>query len=319
MKKIIYATYLTTPFSWTLSSLTVPVQSSTVKSERDFIEAASIICSYSIRGPSGAPLSPLEIRLAKDRLDLIGNILTTSMDAYKRPGMLLDLADKLGFRDDIHVPIKILAMAAEVAMQNEDFSRSADIVDDMVERMRVLRESPPDQSASRSLSDAEILQACWQTCFQLARQTEYTDTARRLLLFGHALNFCPPDHVLAILADWRNVRASQTVVRRRGKDASRETNSLSGMSATSVAAHLRDFRSGIGSQFGSSEAAAIASRTLNRVTATLPFGTRKPTERESAMEHELSPGVDVSSQARHAFSKGIGWLIGAGEHPMGDT
>ncbi len=96
-----------------------------IRKEREFIEAASRICSFNLLSNEGVQITPLEIRLTKDRVDLITGILSQTPQAYKYPDMLLELANKLGFRGDLSVQIKLLVAAAQAAMHDEDFEDAA--------------------------------------------------------------------------------------------------------------------------------------------------------------------------------------------------
>ena len=64
------------------------------------------------------------------------------------------------------------------------------------------------------------------------------------------------------------------------------------------------------------DAAALAGRTFNRVTASFPFsiGHRGSSDTNSSSRdgsRQRPQSGDVSAQANRVFAKGIGWLIGA--------
>ena len=88
------------------SSLDVPESSDRVTQEKQFIEATSRLCSFNLMSRPGIPISPIEIRLTKDRLSLVSRVLSSNNDAYKHSEVILDLVRKLGFHNDIIAEVK---------------------------------------------------------------------------------------------------------------------------------------------------------------------------------------------------------------------
>jgi len=212
--------------------------------------------------------------------------------------------------------VTALAMAAELAMQSEDFIIAADICDRMMSIAQGDMHNPPHQHAPSSLI-VSASEACWKTAFQVSRQLEYPDTSRKIHLLGQALNLCPANQVLNLLTVFRSLEVTLHSSSDYGRREGRIRTSMSNrgrVAPSLVASQLRDFRTGlISSTFVPSEAAAMASRTLNRVTARLPFGKLRSEASGHETDGPRSGSPDVSSQARQAFSKGIGWLIGSEE------
>lgn len=262
-------------------------------------------------------MTPLEIRLVKDRLSLISQVLSGTDDAYKHSQVILDLADKLGFRGDLSSRIKVFAMLGDAALQAEDFVAASHSSERMVETVHALQKHHEGFPQS-SIDDA--VEVCWHFCFQLGRQAEYRDLGQKLKLLGQALQLCPAGNAIDVLNVWRRVEAEQTAVRRqmtktRGtrRESRRPEKTLAELTASSIRDRLSGFKSDLThSHLVPTEAAAMASRTLNRVTASLPFSAvrgRSDMSEDSARTRSQSP--DVSKQARQVLSKGIGWLIGA--------
>ena len=81
------------------------------------------------------PVSPIEIRLSKDRLDFVAKLLAANDDAYRHPDVVLDLVAKLGFRGDRLAESRVLAMIAAAGLQAGDFVRAADVCD-QIDRKR---------------------------------------------------------------------------------------------------------------------------------------------------------------------------------------
>ena len=123
----------------------------------------SVTTSRVSGGPTGPTksmaqisISPIEIRLTKDRLSLVSRVLSSNNDAYKHTEVILDLVRKLGFRNDVVAEAKALAMLAETALQAEDYARAWDASETMVNTVLLLlrsrTSSPPPTSPSSSSS-----------------------------------------------------------------------------------------------------------------------------------------------------------------------
>ncbi|KZS95944.1 hypothetical protein SISNIDRAFT_438503 [Sistotremastrum niveocremeum HHB9708] len=296
--------------------LSVASQSPVILKEKEFIEATSRICSFNVLSRSGLPMTPLEIRLVKDRLSLISQVLSGTDDAYKHSQVILDLADKLGFRGDMGSRIKVFAMLGDAALQAEDFVAASHSSEQMVEAVHTLQKHP--EGVPQSSID-EAVEVCWHFCFQLGRQAEFRDLETKLKLLGQALQLCPSGNAVDVLNVWRRVEAEQTQIRRQmtksreaRRDRRRPEKTLAELTASSIRDRLSSFKPDLThSHLVPTEAAAMASRTLGRVTASLPFGVargRSDLSQDEPRARSQSP--DVSAQARQVLSKGIGWLIG---------
>ncbi|KAF8898881.1 secretory pathway protein Sec39-domain-containing protein [Infundibulicybe gibba] len=300
--------------------LDVPPPSDRILQEKEFIEATSRISSFNISSRPGVPISPIEIRLTRDRLSLISRVLSSNNDAYKHTEVILDLAYKLGFRNNAVAEVKVLAMLADTALQTEDFTRAYELSERMVEAVSTLR-------ARFVIDDPTVIDAsevCWVACFQLGRQPEFVDLEKKLLLLGRALELCPADKIHDVLTVWR--RLEQEHIRnceerlsghQRGAP-SRAQRPLAANAAASLKTRLKDFHMPSPPLLSTPDAAALASRTFRSVAANFPFsvgsrGRSQLSERdeEESGSHVKSDSVDVSAQATRVFQKGIGWLIGA--------
>lgn len=289
-------------------------------------------------------MAPIEIRLTKDRLSLISRVLSSTSDGYKHTQVILDLGYKLGYKNDVVAEVKILAMLADAALQAEDFARAYENCARMVQTVSALRNTRPsardDDDAAAAAADV-----CWIACFQLGRQPEFTDLPRRLELLGRALEFCPPDQIHDVLTAWRRAEADDIAQREARLGHARVLGDrVAG--AAGVAPHLKDRAGGGGGGLpggnvaaslrarlndfhmlsppllSTPDAAALATRTFKSVAANFPFGVGGQRGRSHASDADergsarsessrRTDGQDVSSQASRAFSKGIGWLIGA--------
>jgi hypothetical protein len=300
--------------------------------------------SFNVVSRGGVPITPLEIRLTQDKLSLISRVMGSTSDAYKHVDMVLELADKLGFRGDAGAQAAVLAMVADAALQAEDFNLAQENCSRLVQQVLALGPSTDEEQARRANNVA------WLACYQLGRQPEYTDVDKKKVLLGRALELCPPEQMPDVLAAWRKLdsemrsahaaRSNEQRGRsRRARKATEDTHFLTspllssaagtlGAGASSLAARLQSLRAGASSRDPASplasapDAAAMASRALGRVAGAFSFmESRRDRSVDSARisnserEGSLSrPGSTAPGQiATRALSKGIGWLIGDGE------
>ena len=307
----------------TFASLDVPKLSSTLVREKEFIEATSRITSFNILSSPGTPMSPIEIRLTKDRLSLISHVLSSNIEAYKHAEVMLDLCHKLGYRDDPVAVLKVLAMLADTALQAEDFTCAYENTERMIAMVSSLdtRRAEIRESQVREATDV-----CWVSCFQLGRQPEFRDLGKKMSLLGHALELCPADKIHDILAAWKRLEV-EDIHSREGKKRendgqanvpTRKVSSVPANVASTLRARLQDLHMPSPPLLSTPDAAALASRTFKSVAANFQFSVgHRPRsdidERGSSRSEEtrLSEMEDVSSQASRVLSKGIGWLIGA--------
>ena len=306
------------------SSLDVPESSDRVTQEKQFIEATSRLCSFNLMSRPGIPISPIEIRLTKDRLSLVSRVLSSNNDAYKHSEVILDLVRKLGFHNDIIAEVKTLAILAETALQVDDFARAYETSETMVNTVLLLR-----TSSTLGVTDPAIQEAsevCWVTCFQLGRHPECPDVGKKLALLGRALEFCPTEKLPDILAAWRALELEdieqrrETLISRKRGGRRRSVPSRQRVTGADVAASLATRLQSMQMHIPASpDAAALASKALGRVAANIPFSF--PTRGRSYLSEESDrsrsgsrtrpDSTHVSEQASRALQKGIGWLLGA--------
>lgn len=184
-------------------SLDVPQPTERILLEKEFIEATSRISSFNVTSRPGIPISPIEIRLTKDRLSLISGVLSSNNDAYKHTEVILDLVHKLGFRDDVTAEVKTLAMLADTALQAEDFVRAYELSERMVDAVVDLRLSSTASSCNPKVAEAS--EVCWVACYQLGRQSEFSDIEKKLSLLGRAAELCAPEKLHDVLTTWRRL------------------------------------------------------------------------------------------------------------------
>jgi neuroblastoma-amplified sequence len=321
-------------FSFVLRSLSVASSSVNIQRERDFIEATSKICSFNVFTRPGIPITPLEIRLTKDRLDLVARVLSSTDDAYKHSDVILDLSRKLGFKDDLAAEVKIMSMLVEVALQHEDFLKAEMTCERMMESARHIRASyPTDGAVAMPTTSQEALEVAWRSCYQLGRQSEFQDTGRKLHLLGSALELCPTANTLDVLSAWGRIEAEDIKERRRRSAARAALRPTGKRKESGVDMQDRQSRAiaAAGTLFdglkGLSQGQEAATHMLNRFSAKFPFSIARTDEHQPAAGErdfgslfsrgEPSPRhkvtEDVAAGARHALARGVGWLIGGDE------
>ncbi|KAF8609240.1 hypothetical protein BDV93DRAFT_518087 [Ceratobasidium sp. AG-I] len=291
--------------------LGVPLPTPAVVKEREFIEATSRICAFNVVSRPGIPITPIEIRLVKDRLSLIARVLSSTEDAYRHSQVILDLVAKLGFRGDPAAEVKALAMISDAALSAEDFSAAAENSTRMVKTAAKLR-------GAETPAAHEAIEVCWHTCYQLGRQTEFADTSAKMTLLAHALELCPPENVGDVLNIWKRLEGEKIEAHKAREPVTRPVRRTRGGDHLT----LPD----MSGPLISPDAAAAAARTFSRVAgvaANFPFSVRgrlgygSPSvddDASSAKSIARSASPDsVSHAARHAFSRGVGWLIGAND------
>ncbi|KAI0830625.1 Sec39-domain-containing protein [Trametes gibbosa] len=312
--------------------LDVPTRSDRIVQEKEFIEATSRLCSFNLMSRPGIPISPIEIRLTKDRLSLVSRVLSSNNDAYKHTEVILDLVHKLGFRGDVVAQVKTLAMLAETALQADDFARAHAASEQMVNTVLLLHDPAAAANAPPYIQAAR--EVCWLTCFQLGRHPEFPDAQQTL---ARALEFCPAERLPDVLAAWRSLEEVD-VARRRETLASRKRGAprvgghrrqrMSGAAGHGTTDAVASLASRLQSMHmpelhipHSPDAAALANKAFSHVAANIPFafGGRgrsymsDETERSrSGSRGRAADGAHVvSEQASRVLQKGIGWLLGA--------
>ena len=292
--------------------------------EREFIEATSRICSFHVMSRPGIPISPIEIRLTKDRLSLVSRVLSSNNEAYKHTEVILDLVRKLGFKGDSTAEVKTLGMISDVALQNEDFDRAYKIDKQIIDFVTGLKDGGGDVGA-------EVKEVCWVACYQLGRQPEFEDIEKKLYLLGYALQLCPPERIVDILAAWRRVDQEDIEIRteelgstepvhsragRRGRTRGDEPGTALKSITDRIQKHIPP-----SPLINTPDAALLASKTFSHITANFPFSVRSSSRASQRSASPASPMFNrvsldqddgrPSTQASRVFQKGIGWLIGA--------
>lgn len=280
-------------------------------------------------------MTPIEIRLTQDKLDLVSRLLANNEDAYRHPDVILELVAKLGFRGDAVAETRALSMLADAALRASDLKRAGEVCERMITAVERIRRSRDKDKT------AQAADLAWRTCFQVGRGASTVDGSKSKKLLGEALLLCPPPNIPEVLVVWQSVD-SMPDDRRPVKPARQQP------SVTSPAAlgHLSlpfslPSRPTTPSSIGishSAESAARAALSVGKAASSyLPFRTGTP---DTSMERSRSPaslfsGIGDRSMSpsqrtgqspardghvRNALESrlklGVGWLLGADEEEV---
>ncbi|GAA6061345.1 hypothetical protein JCM10212_004826 [Sporobolomyces blumeae] len=296
--------------------LSAAPQTPRIRQERDFIEATSRLCSFRLFTRPGVPITPIEIRHAPDRLAFISRLLSVNEDAYRHPEMLLELVNKLGYRGDRLAEVRTLSMIGDAAAAAKDYDRAAEMCErmvDVVERMKKVagkgKERRPDSvstpasfgrapsSSSTTLAPSEEAAShAWRSCFQLGKNVEFTDSARRMQVLGQALVLCPPEQIASILPIWtalekqvaqeaRKKKLDELEAKAKGgeKDAVAAAAAAAGAGAVKVASFL------------AAAASSAANSTTNRTPSPVPPPQLSDSNRDGHDRAAASTRANLSS------------------------
>lgn len=186
------------------SLATVPA-SDAIRKERDFIEATSRLSTFSIPSPSSPShtITPFEIRQHPNKLELIRTVLATNPDAFRHSEIILELADKLGYRGYDRAKVSILSMLADAASSAEEWEIATTHSEAMISLLKT-------HSKRRDPADlAKMRETTYQTVFALGSNPDFPDIPHRMTLLGQALEYCCPEKIPAILDVWRKVEEGQ--------------------------------------------------------------------------------------------------------------
>lgn len=201
-------------------SLSATKSTPKIQREREFIEATSRLTSYKLCSEPGVLMTPIQIRLRHNKLDLIDQLLSTNETAYKHVDMILELVDKLGFGQDILSQIRTLGLIVKSASSADDFCFAYDTCQRMVNTLGVMKKRPRRlEPMEHVLTASEVV---WKTCERLGTSSPASllalDAERRSELLGHAIILCPPEEISNLLAKWRAIVIEITETRRGAID-----------------------------------------------------------------------------------------------------
>ncbi|CEP07230.1 hypothetical protein [Parasitella parasitica] len=171
-----------------------------IKKEIDLIQAThSLIYEYKVQDRPGILLMPIQIRQAKDRLELISKLINSRAGMYQRHEQVLELVRKLGYGDDLLAKVKAMSMLASAALVEEDYLASYQLCQIIAKAAL-----DKDTKSPKAYRD-EIDQSAWQICFSLGKVEAFKDISRRLDVLAMAMTLSPVDYMSDVLAIWRKL------------------------------------------------------------------------------------------------------------------
>lgn len=184
-------------------SLQILPISDTLQCEIEFIEATHMLTEQKVYHQPGILIHPMQIRLAPNKLDLISRLLSTNEDAYYDSKSIMELAKKLGYRNDKVAEVKVMAMLADAALRDSNLNFAYNMCIDIVKKIKTIsnmRNSDKKETLLDSVKDI-----AWRICYEVAKQDTFQNLEKQMILMGYALAMCPSDQAADILNIWRKI------------------------------------------------------------------------------------------------------------------
>lgn len=204
-------------------SLKIVPASPAVRAELDLIEATHQLTEYKVYHRPGIRIMPIQIRQASNRLDLISRLLSTNPEAYRQSSRIVELARKLGYRDDRVAEIRVMAMLADAALRDEHYEVTYHICMDLVEKGR----KATALTATNPVIKSEINDVSWRICYEVGKNDAYRDLEKRMILIAFALTMCPREQAVDILNIWRRLEVELEALAAAQAAAAPKSNSSS--------------------------------------------------------------------------------------------
>jgi hypothetical protein len=261
-----------------------------IRQEKDFIEATSRILSYNIHSlEAGGSVTPLEIRLANNRLDIIGKVLASSEGAYRHETVILEIVDKLGYRGDEVAHVHVMSNLIALAVQADDAVQAHALAQKLLDsagRSRALQ-----QQGSVPSDGFLAYAACWRTLVDVAQMRQFVDEDKGSHLLAAAVRLCPAESLVNVLEQWRTAEENVRTAAPAWATRSAVTRSVATIPSESTV-------------LGSRRAARAAQMA---VSFSEHLAGRLPSTHIPALAQEAP---QVSRNAKIALAKGVGWLLG---------
>jgi neuroblastoma-amplified sequence len=171
--------------------------SDTIQAEIEFIEATHALTEQKVYHQPGIPIHPMQIRLAPNKLDLITRLLSTNEDAYHDSKSIMELAKKLGYRNDKVAEVKVMAMLADAALRDSNLSFAYSMCINVVKIIKSMRNNETILNSAKDVA--------WRICYEVAKQETFQNLEKQMTLMGYALTLCPSDQAVDILNVWRKI------------------------------------------------------------------------------------------------------------------
>ncbi|KAH9508425.1 hypothetical protein Btru_055206 [Bulinus truncatus] len=143
-------------------------------------EEQDLIASLALLDEFGVAVLPLQVRLCKDRLELVRQAVVTKPTSYKQTQRLLRLGQLLGItgKDTHELEGNILQMSAEASVNAMDY----DLAYLCCERLINLCHSP-----------------AWTVCVKLAEQESFRNIVAKAKLLSFAMTYCSQEKIQQVL------------------------------------------------------------------------------------------------------------------------
>ncbi|KAK7009358.1 neuroblastoma-amplified sequence [Biomphalaria glabrata] len=149
-------------------------------SPKQIQEELDLIASLALLDEFGVSVLPLQVRLSKDRLELVRQAVVTKPTSYKQTQRLIRLGQLLGIAttDVQELEGQIIQMSAEASINAMDY----DLAYQCCERLISLCHSP-----------------AWAVCVKLAEQEAFRNIVAKAKLLSFAMTYCSKDKIQQVL------------------------------------------------------------------------------------------------------------------------
>ncbi|XP_054277597.1 NBAS subunit of NRZ tethering complex-like isoform X1 [Macrosteles quadrilineatus] len=145
-----------------------------IQEEKDLIAGLQLLNEFKIS------ILPVQVRLCKERMQLIESCLTSRPTSYKDYHKLLSLAHKLRIcgNDSRLREGTILLRVANIAFQAKDYRQCAEVCQQLMDRRHAVG---------------------WEACARLGQCADYEDISTRQTLTAFALIHCPDENLRELI------------------------------------------------------------------------------------------------------------------------
>ncbi|AFR98986.1 hypothetical protein CNAG_05559 [Cryptococcus neoformans var. grubii H99] len=276
-------------------ALSVAPSTPATVAERQYIEATSRLSSFST-----FTLSPREIRHDVNPLSLLSTVLSdSSSDAYRLPDLMLDLAEKLGCRNEIDHGL-VWGMVGRAAIAKEDWTMASKAVGNMVQTVKKSQSSQTAVKQEQQInhiaeSGSTLRSETWALAHALSSQPEFSDIPAKLKFVSSAIELCPASELPSIIETFRQIEKGRIRL-----DEAAKRRRMKGIAAPQLPSEP---------SIGVSNVAAVQERVLGSRTAAkaaklaLDIGGRLTAHRQLPSPALLSSATFSSPFAGHELSR----------------
>ncbi|CAO1629610.1 unnamed protein product [Parajaminaea phylloscopi] len=264
----------------------------------DFLAAVVRLMQLSPPLPStmhpSIPMTPAEIRLTKNKLDVVRRWLSLGSDkAWKReqdvldtslglclgagPGSIGDGTENQGGADSQPtasasssrraasphtskhaIKVHVMAMLADAAVAGSDLVQTSHYVDELLSALTDLRKRSRRKSSQVGEAEVEAAtEAAWTSLFAISKHPNCQDSDVRKQWLGQAMALAPPARLNDMLKRWRELASSDTAADEEG-----EAEMAVAVTLAMNTHQQRRGAGGVGSKMPSAYAAAQAASGL---------------------------------------------------------